>query len=235
MTMDEPFYLGTYWGARRESVEVCAERLAGCLARLAQCSVVLAGWSTKPGRGADVAVDGADLDALRDLLLGGVNRRDADGSAIEELGFSLGLWNGDRDTPIGMSVTCGGWTTTQGVMNSFVLDLPAPGEAAQLYDLETALCVMRGVVASWDPDWATLTSYELADALDARPREPSVGWITFLGAERPVPGGALAGRREDLSGGTLLVSADRVADAELSAVRALAGALHSAGSLVPTP
>jgi hypothetical protein len=27
MSMDEPFYLGAYWGPRRESVEACAEHL----------------------------------------------------------------------------------------------------------------------------------------------------------------------------------------------------------------
>ena len=236
MTMDEPFYLGAYWGARRESADACATRLADCLARVRPCSALLGGWRTKPGRSGDgVATDGADVDLVRDLLLAGVNRRDADGSAMSELGFSLGLWNGENETPVGLSVTCGSWTQAVGVMNSFVLDLPAGAEAEQLYELETALCLMRAAATAWDPDWATLTSYEIADALDARPREPSVGWITYLGDQRPIPGGVPAERRERLPGGTLLVTADRAEDADVTSARALAGALHAAGSLAPTP
>jgi hypothetical protein len=104
MTIDEPFYLGLYWGARCEPVEVCAGRLASCLASLGRCSVSLGSWSTRAGD-----VD-ADADALRELLLAGVNRRDAGASPIEELGFSVGLWNRDRQVPIGVSVTCGSWS-----------------------------------------------------------------------------------------------------------------------------
>lgn len=154
----------------------------------------------------------------------------------DELGFSVGLWNGDRALPIGLSVTCGSWTAAPGVMNSVVLDLPVlePGEAERLYELDTALCLMRAMVEAWQPDWATLTSYELADALDAGPREPAVGWITFLGDGRPVPSGVPA-RREELLGGTLLVSADRVEDVGVATAKALAEALYSAGSLTPTP
>jgi hypothetical protein len=236
MTTDEPFYLGAYWGARRESVDACTERLASCLAGLARCSASLSGWSTKAGRGrGGVAVEGADVGALRDLLPAGVHRRDADESPIEELGFSLGLWNGDRDAPVGLSVTCGSWTATPGVMNSFVLALPSPGEAEQLYGREAALCLMRAAVTAWQPDWATLTSCELADALDAPTREPSLGWITFLGDQRPVPGRPSVGHREELQDGTVLVSAERVQDVDVSKVRDLAGELRSAGSLAPTP
>jgi hypothetical protein len=235
--MHEPFYLGAYWGARRETVEECAERLADCLESMKRCSSLMGAWATKPGRGVHpVTVCGADdVGALRDLLRAGTNQRDADGSAIAELGFSLALWNGNREMPIGLSVTCGAWTTAPGVMNSFVIDLPTPAAGAELYDIETALALMRATVAAWQPDWATLTSYELADALDAPPRVPTLGWITFLGDPRPVPARALSGRSEKVPGGALLVSADQVQQADATKMMRLRDELQSAGSLTPIP
>jgi hypothetical protein len=227
--MDEPFYLGAYWGPRRESVEDCAERLARCLGDLAACNDSLAQWSKKPSGAVEVTTS-----SLRELLLAGVNRRDADGTPIAELGFSAGLWNGDRKVPVGLSVTCGAWTSTPGVMNAVVLDLPTPGEAPALYELDTARCLMRAVVEAWEPDWATLTTYELADALDAGPREPAVGWLTFLAGGRPVAADVPA-RREELGSGALLVAAERVEDVGVARVSALAGALRSVGALTPTP
>jgi hypothetical protein len=236
MIMEEPFYLGAYWGARQEPVDVCAQRLADCLVRLEQCDAALAGWSTKQHRRGDsVQFDGADLDVLRGLLVAGTNHRDADGSSIDELGFSVGLWNGDGERPIGLSITCGAWTTTAGVMNSVVLDLPPWSRTRheRLFEIDTARCVISAVVESWRPNWATLTSYELADALDAPPRVPSVGWFTFLAEGRPIPDTLPLARREDVSGGVLLISADRVEDADVRRISSLADALRKAGSLIP--
>lgn len=238
--MDEPFYLGAYWGPRRESAAARARRLADCFARLGACSELLGSWREKVDRkeqASHTAVS-SESEALRELMLAGVNRRDADGSPIDELGFSVGLWNGDREAAIGLSISCGGWASTPGVMNAFVLDLPPrlPGPTAQLYELDTALAIMRAVVEAWEPDWATLTSYELAAALDPAPREPSVGWVTFLSDRRALPGDVPVPFCERLSSkGVLLVAADRVGDVDVSGLREIAATLDEAGTLAPTP
>ncbi len=169
---------------------------------------------------------------------GDSNRRDVDSSVVEELGFSVGLWNGDLKAAIGLSVSCGGWVSVPGVMNAFNLDLPTPGEGSggQLYERDTALAIMRAVVEAWDPDWATLTSYGLAGAVDAGPRKPIVGWITFLADRREVPNRLPVAAREPISGrGRLLVAAERADDVDSSKLREIAEALNEAGALVSTP
>lgn len=238
--MAEPFYLGAYWGPRRESAEACAEHLADCIARLGACSELFERWYEKTDRKAAAKRSSVPLDpgALRELILLGANRCDADGSPIEELGFSVGLWNGDREAPIGLSVNCGGWTSTPGVLNAFVLDLPPllPGPAAQLYGLDAARAIMRATVEAWEPDWATLTSYELAAALDPAPREPSVGWITFFSDRRALPEDLPVALGERMPGrGTLLIATDRVEDVDASRLREIVAMLEEAGTLMPTP
>ncbi len=240
MTVDEPFYLGAYWGPRREPVGACAQRLADCVARLGACSELLRTWYEKADRKADArhrpVVPAAEV--LRKLMVAGVNRRDANGSVIEELGFSVGLWNGDHKTSVGLSISCGGWTSVPEVMNAFNLDLPTPAEelGGQIYELDTALAIMRVVVGAWEPDWATLTSYRLADAVDAGPRKPIVGWITFLADRREVPSRLPVAARESMAGqGTLLVAAERAGEVGSSRLREIARALNEAGALISTP
>jgi hypothetical protein len=236
--LDEPFYLGAYWGPRREPADECAQRLSATLVRLRERDGLLGEWFTKSARRDDgaVRVEPADVETLTRLLVAGVNRRDSDRTAIEELGFSAGLWNGDRDVPIGLTASCGVWSASRGIMNSFVLDLPPPSveRATHLYELDTAVALMRAVVEPWWPDWATLTSYGLADALDSSPREPAIGWITYLSDPRPVPDATPAAVRKQFSDGTLLVSTDSVANVDVAQVKALAVALGRAGSLAPT-
>jgi len=42
---------------------------------------------------------------------------------IEELGFSIGLWNHSRPT-VGLSASVGAYPSVPGVMNCFVLNFP---------------------------------------------------------------------------------------------------------------
>lgn len=128
MVVDRPFYVGAYWGSRREGLEECASRLQIGLAALAQVSPLLARWKPK-GRTRMGPVSGDEVVAsqLVDVLGRGVNRRDADGSVIEELGWSWSAWNGLSRSPAAVSVQCGATTFSVGVLNSFVYVAHLPG------------------------------------------------------------------------------------------------------------
>jgi hypothetical protein len=104
-----PFYLGAYWGSRRESSLRCGQRLAACAARLGEIDEALGSWFRRAVSKA-AAKTPVDLDAesLGRLLAQGVNRRDGDGEVIEELGFSAGLWNRTRQ----LSAWPGPWART---------------------------------------------------------------------------------------------------------------------------
>lgn len=185
--MSDPFYLGAYWGPRREDPEQCADRLSRCLVGLASDSELLDAWFPKANRrskatGAPVSVDSS---ALAALFRSGQNRRDADGSPIAELGLSVALWNGDFKRAVGLSVKCGAWSPV--VPNSFVLSLPAADDGgSELYQPETARTMMRAVIASWEPEWATWTSHALREVQQPEPGAPVLGWATYLSSGRAV-------------------------------------------------
>lgn len=121
---------------------------------------------------------GFGVEELEELLLAGQNRRDMDRVPIPELGFSAGLWNGDFERGVGLSVNCGVWSRV--VPNSFVLKLPKVGEAVELYTAQTAMAVFRVVVDAWEPEWATWSSAALRELQGAEPPAKVMGWATYL-------------------------------------------------------
>jgi hypothetical protein len=183
----EAFYVGGYWGARREPVGACASRLEGFLRLLAGAHPLLDSWFLKGDSGRSAVMRRRELgQELRGLLLAGQARRDDDRSVMDELGFRVGLWSGD-DAPSGLMVTCGASPRTSAFGNAVVLNLPlAEGAALSLYRGNVAHLVMAAMVSSWEPSWATFTSHRLRKAQNAEPREVVVGWMTYLGSGRTV-------------------------------------------------
>ncbi len=227
--LDEPLYLGAYWGDRAEGADWCAERLARCLSSIAAVSPHLSGWRPK-GRSrsealASPVVDPADLVGLLDA---GANRRDSDGSVIAELGMRWSAWNGNASLAVSVSVTCGACATQAGVLNSFVLKLPefAVSGAEDIYGDADGL--LAGVVEAWEPEWAVLTSHELRESLEIGTDHPVVGWLTYLG-----PGRDAGDLGHNFGPGTLIRAGggwEEIATSDLSSV---AAALARTGALVP--
>lgn len=227
--LDEPLYLGAYWGDRAEDADSCAERLAHCLSAMASVSAQLSGWRSK-GRSRSEALASpvvAPVDLIG-LLEAGVNRRDSDGSVIPELGMRWSAWNGNTAFAASVSVTCGACAAQGGVLNSFVLKLPEasrPG-AEDVYGAAEEL--LAGVVEAWEPEWAVLTSHELRESLGLEAGQPVVGWLTYLGPGR---GAGVLGT--GFKSGTLIRAGDSwegVATSDLSSVVEVLG---KAGALGP--
>lgn len=228
----EPFYLGAYWGSRKESSLRCGQRMAGCIARLSKIDEALGSWFRR-GVSKAAAKTPVELDAesLGKLLAQGVNRRDVGGDAIEELGFSIGLWNRARPA-VGLSATVGAHPSFQGVLNSFVLDFPPPeAEALRIYEPSLAEAIFNAVVEAWEPDWATWTTHALRNAQGAAAREPVAGWMTYLKA--PVPVALPGATSRPLLGGTVITIGQDVNGAGDQAVLDIRGRLAQIGALRP--
>jgi hypothetical protein len=230
----DPFYLAAYWGSRRESSLRCGERLAFCLSRLGEIDGALESWfrrgASKAAAKTPVALD---PESLGRLLVQGVNRRDVDGEVLDELGFSLGLWNRARPA-IGLSGTVGAHPSFPGVLNSLVLDFPPPeAEGLRLYEPGVAEAIFDAVIEAWEPDWATWTSNALRNMQSAAPREPAVGWMTYLTA--PV-GGPLRGvTSRPLLNGTVITTGKTVSSAEEAVVLDVRTQLARVGALQAIP
>jgi hypothetical protein len=195
-------YIGAYWGSRPEAVEACAERLAQFLKVLSATHRLL-DMRFKTGRVAKRGPIDVDAFALKDVLLKG-RSRGADGSIIDEIGFTVGLWNGDR-TAAGLTVSCGAGSRTVG--NAVVVKPPdVDGAGLDVYQPGIARKVIEGMVECWGPEWATWSSVEMYDRQGAGQVGVVVGWMTYVGSRYRVSAAALpAGVEAEPSGdGTLL-------------------------------
>lgn len=225
--LDEPLYLGAYWGGRPEDSQTCANRLTQCLSAIASVSPSLSRWKPK-GRSESVALAApfTESSELQKQLQSGVNRRDFDGSAIPELGMRWSSWNGDTTLTAAITVTCGADAATSGILNSFVLKLPefAANGASEIFGAAESL--MTGVVEAWEPDWAVLTSHQLRESIYLEPDQPTVGWLTYVGPSRNT-----GGLGWGLAGGKLIRSHERWEDLDVEALRPTIETLADSGAL----
>lgn len=174
-----------------------------------------------------------DMNALTDLLDEGRNRGDLDNEVIEDLGFSVGLWNGSA-TEVGLSAHVGSYSKSPGILNSFVLDPPKLDETSDhLYRPNTGVRIIQAIVDAWQPDHATWCSPSLWHSQEPPPREPVIGWLTYL---RDVKlDDEFSGVSRPMSGGVLLQVAPTFADTTPEAVIDLRGRLSQASALHPIP
>ena len=213
--VSDRLYAGAYWGPRSEEPGRCGERLLACLTELARVAVPLAAWHPKGGRRSTASTPNAAMSpaAIAAALQKGVNRRDADGSEIAELGRSLSLWNGQTEDGADFFVHCGSVTKVPGILNSFVLRLPALSASAERLTPERARDLMVAIVNAWDPDWAVISSDALRDAQLQTPGWPFVGWLTYFSAARgPIPALPNWARAEYIATGGTLIRIDPFAD-----------------------
>lgn len=157
-------FVGTYWGARAESLESCAARVTSLLEALAEQNEMLSHWYKKTaGRKSSLEeiprVPASIVQALK------ANRRDIGGNAISELGFSFSAWNGhDKDLSASIGVTCG--SHAQRVRNSAVVSFsPTSTPSAALLKQ-----ILKAAVLAFDPDEGVVST---AEAIATTPSLPA--------------------------------------------------------------
>jgi Immunity protein 52 len=223
-------YIGAYWGPRQESLDACADRAVKFLEGISSAHPALSTWYQLGVMQTDALQQPAVLErgAVLTLLESGRNRRESDRSVIEELGYSINLWNG-QDPSVGLNIGCGRYHRSEYVKNAVVIDLPRSDEGlADLALPERARAMMHLLVECWDPDWATWTSSELRREQRVVPGRPVLGWMTYLSSlQDPQPSLLARSTLEPLGPGSLITAADEITEvtgASLLAIReALAG------------
>jgi len=232
-------YVGAYWGPRKEDAEACAARLQRCLDGLASTSELLASWYLRGMSSAAREPVGREHEALVTLISTGRHRADGSKKLMDDLGFTIGAWNGNKELPAAWDTLCGGYADVAGIMNSFVLDLPARDQdmpSTLLYDPQASRAILRTIIDAWDPDWAVFTSHTLRNLRDRPPRAPHVGWLTYLSSPRAVPpDAAKIASVETQDTGTILALGDSSVELRERTVAELLDLLTKEGSLEPTP
>lgn len=168
-------FIGAYWGNRKETRDECAKRIADVLQRLAQNHPALGAWYQK-GRSKNAALKKTvelTPDSIGRILR--TNNRDTDGLPILELGFRMGVWNGNTQLAASFSATCGGYSDV--VKNRVVLDFD-PSCDLGLLSTERMRAILVDFIEAFDPDKAVVTSLEYMD--HAGVKDPcDAGWLMY--------------------------------------------------------
>jgi len=210
------WYIGAYWGPRKESAHMCAERLASCLNDLAAVSKVFAAWyeKGKSRRNALRRTVEPTQDALVDVLNAERNRRDLSKAVIDELGFRVGLWNGaSEEQAASLSISCGMYAQNEYLWNAVVLNFPE--RLGDLGKKEPALKALLAIVRAWEPEWAGVMSHSSIETRLFTPGSPFVDWMIYLRRDdinrSRVPPSASVVNVDDL--GTIIITQDVPVDA----------------------
>jgi hypothetical protein len=181
--MNRRYFLGAYWPARKEAIEKCADRLFQFISNLSTCDSALEawyeqGWSRKQALEKQAHIKSRNY--LLDLLDRGRSRRDIDKSVVDDLGFSIGLWNGaaTEEKEAGLGITCGLYTSNPNLGNCVTLDFPK--DLGELMQPERMAHVLSVVAESWEPDWAGVMSTDAMNAREFNARLPFVDWMLYL-------------------------------------------------------
>lgn len=207
--MIETYYVGAYWGARKESPEECGQRAEVMFNELRTVAPDFAHW-LKLGRTRKEALK-RPLETDRASLTKMFRRRKD--RMFEDLGFRLDGWNGaDDDESSAFNIRAGLYA--ERLSNVCVFNLPSAGSDnkegpnAQRVLTATVLSgLVRAMAVAWEPDWAIATSDAHRELLPTPLPKRLWGWVTYypdrVGRVPPLPAPVRMERVEDK--GTLLV------------------------------
>ena len=178
---DERYYVGAYWGPRKETALECARRAELFFHMLARCDPSFTQWY-RAGRGFPRELPGwpvhPEAEEWEKFLLKGRLRNDVDKGVIEDMGFRARVWNAKKEATH-VSLYCGDYSPCG--HNSCLLEsLSLKGLQERLLRAPLLAEVLTSMATAWDPDFAMASSTEMVDLVEKRGFEVRVGWLTYL-------------------------------------------------------
>ncbi|EPX64002.1 hypothetical protein D187_005135 [Cystobacter fuscus DSM 2262] len=178
--MQDSYYVGAYWGPRKETALECARRAELFLHMLARSDPSFTQWY-RAGRGVPRELPGhpvrADITELEKLLLQGRIR--AGKEVMEDLGFMQIMWNAKKEaTEIHLS--CGGYSPWGGPNSCLLNPTRESPLRERLLRAPVLAEVLTSMATAWDPDFAMVSSTEMVRLVQKRKWEVRVGWLTYL-------------------------------------------------------
>jgi immunity protein 52 of polymorphic toxin system len=181
-TKPEGYYVGAYWGSRKETALECARRAELFFHMLARCDPSLTHWY-HAGRGSPRELPGwpvrPEVVELEKLLLRGRSRADVGKVVIEELGFRQMVWDTKKE-PTYLTLSCGKYSPSSG-SNVCLLQPHRQGAVRErLLRVPVLTEVLTSMATAWDPDYAMASSSEMVNLVEKEGDEVRVGWLTYL-------------------------------------------------------
>lgn len=179
--MIEHYYLGVYWGARKQSILDCSRRAVHFFNTIRLIDPVFLKWyrTTASSNRSERSITVSESSMLQ-LLQQGIYRTDTDKSQIAELGYSFAAWNsGEGGGWVNVRFNCGGYSPW--VSNCCVVELPHEGESVnRLLQVDILTELMKAGVRSWTPDHGVIISDEFRNLTQLNDDKPVIGWLTYF-------------------------------------------------------
>lgn len=189
--MNESYYMVFYWGDRKEDICECVNRTVMLIQKLSSLDNFYSDWymggmSRKKALKNRIAIND---DSIREIFIRSRNTNDIDGHTLDNLGYTLGLWNGRKEEEsVGISISCSIHAENINLMNSCIISFPEASSAAGKRLLNTSFIrkLLELVVEVWEPDWGVVTSHQFRRHINPVPRVPFVAWFLYLSERRGV-------------------------------------------------
>ena len=191
--MFEWYYVGAYWGSRKETARECAQRAELFFQLLMRYDPAFIQWY-RGGRGAPRALPGhpvrMDVSEWEQLFLRGRARGDVGREVIEEFGFSEHVWTTKTVEQMRVEMSCGAYSP--GAVNVCLFYPPQEGPMRErILNSPLMADVLTSMATAWDPDFAVVTSSQMLRLVQKNKGEVRVGWLTYLsrrlGTVPPLP------------------------------------------------
>jgi hypothetical protein len=205
----EAFYMGFYWGPRKESAEEVAVRAELFFKKLKAINPAVAKWTRASSRTLRPLV--INRENLFNLFAAGVNRTDIGKEIIPDLGFSASLISTIDNGPALLRVHAGCYS--KWVSNVCVFQFPPSKRTDKdLITLPTLIRLCSLTVQCWEPDEGRVTSHLLHEAIDQQNKKPEFGWLTYLSKKHgPIPPLPKPARIEPIDDkGHLIIAVDKM-------------------------
>ena len=157
-----------------------------------------------------------DFQSVVAKLAAGRNRTDFGDEVIEELGYTMSLWNGQKEA-VSVSLSCGRLPGPYSGWNAVVLNLSSV-VGVRIANSSAATAILRLLIESWSPEWATWSTAKWRFEQGWRTGRVA-GWMTYVetvGEGARLPKGV---RAEPLGSGLLLTVAQTVAEVDTAQLR----------------
>ena len=177
-----PYFLGVYWGPRKDSLAQAAERLAVCLTAWSKISPHLRDWyyiddHLKRQR---LEIEPSSLEApIREAYqdTGSDHPRPRDGQS-----GSVGIATSSELLPVSVGILCG--FTSKAFPNSCIMSLPAVDPVWDLLQEETASALLCSAAEAWDAAHGMVSHQSwLPPRRPGQSGRPRVGWLTYMSKE----------------------------------------------------
>jgi len=183
--MIDSFYLAAYWVQRKENLHIVVEKTISFLQDLTRLDEQFVNWYEQGYNKKDALSNKIiiDKESIETLYKKGVKKNDLDNEGFSKIGYSIGMWSGDKEEySSSLSINCG--HASKFFSNSCVITIPAEGEQKErLLKLIKQKELVNLLIKSWEPDNIVLSSSKLKSEIGT----DEVGWVTYYKSLRRIP------------------------------------------------